>query len=203
MKRYFRSILVGIAALSLMAGLAVANVRFEYPDDFNGPPIYATAAYEPDQEWTPIVFYRSPDCIPSEPGEEANLLEIDFDAWFCPFLMDGFVIFSDAGPIHEEIHGADTPIWFVTTDDFETINGDGVVTVPELEGLPSLLKATTTRFLETAHFVGSAQVPFAEVQMEGTLDDGGTFTIHLAEAWLPPDGEHMIFRYDINVEIEE
>jgi hypothetical protein len=199
MKRYLSLIALAAAAIGVTAGMALANERLEYPDDFNGPPIYATVAYEPDQEWTPIVFYRHPDCIP----DNANLLELNFAAWACPFLMDGFVIFSDAGPIHETIHGAGTPIWFVTTADLETINGDGVVTVPELEGLPSLVKGTTTRFLETAHFIGSAQVPFAEVQTEGTLDDGGTFSIHLSEAWLPPAGEHVIFNYEINVEIEE
>jgi hypothetical protein len=43
-------------------------------------------------------------------------------------------------------------------------------------------------------------VPFAELQSLGVLDDGGSFSIHLSEAWLPPDGEHKIFHFEIIVE---
>jgi hypothetical protein len=58
----------------------------------------------------------------------------------------------------------------------------------------------TTRYVETVHFIGGQAVPFAEVQSTGVLDDGGTFSLHLTEAWLPPDGEHVVIQYQVNFE---
>lgn len=203
MKRYLLSGAIVAAAMGsvCISGSVGAADRLAYPEDINGPPLYASPFYEPDQAWTPIIFWRPVGCIPAD----ANLFGINFNAWSCPFLMDGFVIFSGGAPIHEKIHGSGTPIWFVPTADFEeslTFDefGNPVITVAALESIESALKGTSLLYLETAHFFGGAKVPFAEVQTWGLLDDdGGTFTIHLAEAWLPPDGEHNIFHYEITI----
>jgi hypothetical protein len=133
---------------------------------------------------------------------DANLLGVDFDAQDIPFLMNGFFVFGDnnfAAPTQQEVHGELTPVWFVDTEAYEDIAMDGDVTVPELESLHPVL-GLTEQYYETVHFGPGEAIPFAEVQSNGILEDGGTWSLHLTEAWLPPDYEHVIIHYDLEIE---
>jgi hypothetical protein len=197
MKRYMLSTILVVAtvSLALTPGSALAVERLTYPDEFPGPPYYATPLYVEGEPVTPIIFYHDPESIP----EDSNLLGLDFRALDGGLLMDGFVIFGDYGPIRHQLHGSETPVWFVSTTEFEGIAADGVVTMPEVESL-SPLKGMTTLHMETIHFIGGSQVPFAEAQTFGFLDDGSSFSIHLTEAWLPPDYEHAIIHYELKIE---
>jgi len=198
MPRSRLSTLILVAGMTL-AGLsssAVAGLRLDYPDQFPGPPYYATVAYIEGEPITPVVFYHDPAAIPAD----SNLLGLDPRAWSDPLLMDGFLVFADQNftvPTHQELHGSATPIWFVETAALEAIAADGVVTLAELEGL-NPVKGITTRYVETVHFIGGTAVPFAEVQSTGVLEDGSTYSMHLTEAWLPPDDEHVIIHYELN-----
>lgn len=190
---------VCIAVLAVIASAtAFAGARIEYNEVFNGPPYYATPLYVEGEPVTPVIFYRNPDDIP----DDANLLAVDFNAQSIPFLMDGFIVFGDnnfVAPTHQEVHGEFTPVWFVDTAAYEAIAADGDVTMPELEGLAPVL-GLTEQYYETVHFGPGEAVPFAEVQANGILEGGHTWTLHLTEAWLPPSYEHVIIHYEFEIE---
>jgi hypothetical protein len=173
---------------------AAAEVRlpygsfFDVPDVHPGPPIYwrpmpevLSAPVPGDQEWVAQIFYRPPEC-----AGEFNLLNF-FDvpgAWFCPLLMEGFGVFSDplAPPRQSLLMGDAVPIWFVSTEDYESAIDDGELTVAELHSLPTVQYGMADFYVEVLQPLdGAAVVPKLELLASGQLEDGRDFSIRFIE----------------------
>jgi hypothetical protein len=179
----FVSLVLALALLMSMAlaGTASANVRFT---DEQVPAYARITAGEifHDGEWAVIPLYRPATCIPAE----FNLLDF-FDipgAFFCqPQTVQTASIWKngppgDPAPIHAKSHGLGAvPVWFVTWAELEAAIADGVLTIGELESLPSLLKGTASFFTETLHPGEAANVGMLTFVARGVLDDGRTFQV--------------------------
>src|SRR5687768_9747675 len=115
-----------------------------YPGDSPGPPYYALfgLGFTPnDAGWVGIVFVRSPACVP--PG--FNLLDWlnPPAAWGCALTVEGTAWWHDppvppAFQFRARGTGA-VPVYFVTLAELQAAIADDVVTIGELQGLPSLL----------------------------------------------------------------
>ncbi len=132
-------------------------------------------------EWAVIIFYRPPECVP----DDFNLLDFfSADAPDCaPLTMDGFKIQS-GGPapstIQIQLNGLGAvPVWFVAWSEFQTAVTDGVVTMGELEALPSLLVGSASFYRETQNpgRVGQKS-PMSNYTAKGLLEDGRSFNVH-------------------------
>src|SRR5262245_53037929 len=169
--------------------------RLEFSEAF-GPPSY-TAATGPnlfpdgtffavqDDEWAAIAFYRPPSSVPAE----FNLLDtIDFAALDQPLSVDGFAVFKDladpAPKVAQARGNGAVPIWFVSTAELQAATADGILTIGELSALPSLRTGTATRYYEQNHIVGIHPVSHLTIMAQGTLDDGGSFSLHGVEVGL-------------------
>ena len=189
------NLLAGLT-LACLSQSAFAGFRLEYHKDINSPPFFATPLYVDGEPMTPVVFYHSLSVIP----DDYNFLGLDPRAFGFETLMNGFIVFADQNfevPTHQELHGEGTPIWFVDTALFEAAAADGFIDLAELESL-NPEKGTTTSYFETVHFLGGEATPFANGVSTGVLDNGGTYSMHITEAWLPPSGEHVIIRYELS-----
>lgn len=144
---------IGLAssrAADLSPAAAQAVVRAEGGD----VPYYArTDGIPHNDEWAVVLFYRPAECIPAG----FNLLDF-FDipgAFFCgPPTTAGWAIWDngpgiDPAPIKTHLQGLGAvPVWLASWPEVEATIADGVLTVPELEGLPSLLKGSASFFTE-------------------------------------------------------
>ena len=180
----FRRALVVLAIVGLLlvvAPGAYAKIRTEGGGDV---PFYARIergeAYHTD-EWAAIVFYRSPECVP----DDFNLLDFyDFGASDCkPPTTDGFIIWSGepwiSAPIQMQLHGLGAvPVWFVSWPELQGAIEDDSLTVPELEGMPSLMIGSASFYKETLHPTGGAQVPMINFVAGGSLEGGQSFRVH-------------------------
>ena len=54
-----------------------------------------------------------------------------------------------------------------------------MLTLPELEALPSLRKGSASFFQETLHPAGGARVDVKNIVARGTLEDGTLFQVHV------------------------
>ena len=180
----FRRALVVLAIVGLLlvvAPGAYAKIRTEGGGDV---PFYARIqhgeAYHTD-EWAAIVFYRPPECVP----DDFNLLDFyDFGASDCkPPTTDGFIIWSGepwiSAPIQMQLHGLGAvPVWFVSWPELQGAIADDSLTVPELEGMPSLMIGSASFYKETLHPTGGAQVPMINFVADGSLEGGQSFRVH-------------------------
>lgn len=134
----------------------------------------------PGEEWTVVFFYRPPECIPESFNLTRFLHEAVGDeegAVACgPPTVDGYQIWSgEPGPeeqlISDELTSDRMPVWVYATPQFEEIMADGTVTIGELEAADHR-EGVATDFQEVTRvdFNGGS------TSMEGTLDDGTTFT---------------------------
>lgn len=180
-----------------LPGMATGAVRTEFPSETPGPPYYARV--EPaetftmdivphDEEWGAVVFYRSPVCVP----ENFNLMEV-FDvpaAFGCSLTVDGFERWRNGPPpednapmfVKSDGLGA-TPVWFASWPDIEAAVADGVLTIEELEALPSLRMGTALVYRESLFpeagpgGIGGAEDPKISIRAFGLLDDGRSFEL--------------------------
>jgi hypothetical protein len=176
-----RTVLLAMAVLAMvLTSVAQAGER----EDAAEWPIYARPLGS-SGEWSAIPFYRPPGCVPYD----FNLLAM-FDVprvFECvPNTTEGFAVWKngpgiDAAPMHGEFHGLGAvPVWFVRTDEFVgAIYDDYVLTVPELESLPSLRKGTATHYHETLNPIYGHLRPTNRIQAHGTLDDGRRFWLQM------------------------
>jgi len=161
-----------VAALG-SAGIALANVRVE----ITSTPYYARIAQNEiyhDGVWAAIAFYHDPACVPSG----FNLLEFfDPAAVDCESFLAGFCILGDAwAPIQAVLNNtAPLPIWFVPWTELQAAIDDGVLTIDELAGLPSLAIGYATSFKETLHPFESAEQTMISIVASGLLEDGRGF----------------------------
>ncbi len=135
-------------------------------------------------EWTAIIFYRPTSCVPPD----FNLLQFfDFEnAGNCgPITTDGFAILGNTpnpfgAPMQLKLKGLGAvPIWFVRTDELGAAAADGVLTIGELAGLPSLVVGTAASYSEVLHPVEGAKVGKLTVVASGTLTDGRAFQLQV------------------------
>jgi hypothetical protein len=180
----FVSVVLSLALLMSMAIAAPASANVRFADD--QIPAYARISAGEvvhDGEWAVIAFYRPPTCVPAD----FNLLDFFHvpDAFFCqPQTVQTATIWKDGppndpAPIHAKSRGLGAvPMWFVSWPELEAAMGDGVLTIGELESLPSLLKGTASFFTETLHPSEAANVGLLMIVARGVLEDGRSFRVH-------------------------
>jgi hypothetical protein len=185
------AILMALVFSMLMAGVvgvADAAVRETVPEEGPGPPYYARlerTGVPHTEEWAAIVFYRDPECV----REDFNLL--DFfdvpDAFGCRLTVEGFQIWKngpppvDPAPIHGKWRGLGAvPVWLVSWPELETAIADDKLTMPELEGLPSLQKGSASLYQETLHPLQMHPVGKMQIVALGDLPDGSSFQVQVS-----------------------
>lgn len=143
-----------------------------------------------DGEWTVIVFYRSPDCIPADfnlnlffhfPGTDGP------GAFACAPPTTTSIEYwandpqTDPAPLIAEMTGrGDVPVWFIAQAEIETAMSDGVVTIGELAASPSLLKGRAANYTELLHPGQSNPQPLIQFKAEGMLEDGRSFMVDVS-----------------------
>jgi len=143
-----------------------------------------------DNEWTVIVFYRSPDCIPADfnlnqffhfPGDSGP------GAFACAPPTTTSVEYwangpeTDPAPLIAEMTGRGAvPVWFIARAEIEATMADGVVTIDELAESPSLLKGEAASYTELLHPGQSNAQPLIQFKAEGTLEDGRSFMVDVS-----------------------
>jgi hypothetical protein len=176
---------------------AQAPVIWHFPGDIPGPPYYALLGrgYLPaDGGWVGIVFTRAPECVPSG----FNLLD-QFDiprAFGCALTIEGEAWRrnpSDLIPfqIHARGTGA-VPIYFVAEAELQTAIADDVLTIGELQSLPSLLIGSAS-FLESVvhNSTQAANHGHETLVAHGQLEDQRSFQFRWNEKFFPETGEHV------------
>ena len=191
------------ANLSLNAG---GPTILHYPSETPGPPYYALFGYgftPNDAGWVGIVFVRSPACVP--PG--FNLLDWlnPPTAWGCALTVEGQAWWHDpAVPPAFQLRGRGTgavPVYFVTLAELQAAIADNVLTMGELQGLPSLLVGSATFLEHVAHNTNQPTNHGHETLVSrGTLADGRTFEFRYNEKFLPETGEHVFPNVKIDFE---
>lgn len=143
-----------------------------------------------DGDWTVIVFYRSPDCIPADfnlnqffdfPGNDGP------GAFACAPPTTTSVEYwangpqTDPAPLIAEMTGRGAvPVWFIAQVEVEAAMTDGVVTIGELAESPSLLKGEATTYTELLHPGQSNPQSLIQFKAEGTLEDGRSFMVDVS-----------------------
>ncbi|NWG08640.1 MAG: hypothetical protein HXY35_18330 [Chloroflexi bacterium] len=143
-----------------------------------------------DGEWTVIVFYRSPNCIPAD----FNLNQFfhfpsndDPGAFACAPPTTTSVEYwandpqTDPAPLIAEMTGRGAvPVWFIAQSEIEAAMADGVVTIGELAESPSLLKGEAATYTELLHPGQSNPQPLIQFKAEGALEDGRPFIVDVS-----------------------
>ena len=143
-----------------------------------------------DGEWTVIVFYRSPDCIPADfnlnqffhfPGEN------DPGAFACAPPTTTSVEYwangpeTDPAPLTAEMTGRGAvPVWFIPQADAEQAMEDGVVTIEELAASPSRLAGEAVTYTELLHPSQTNEQSLIQFNAEGALEDGRSFMVDVS-----------------------
>ena len=182
--------LFAVFAILACVGATHANIRLRIPRDID-PPLYMSNVAPfiasdgslfaiQDGESAAIAFIRPIDQIPTD----VNLLEADFGAFGKPMTVDGFAIFKapeDRVPLITEANGLGAvPVWFVAWTELQAASADHILTLAELEAMPSLLKGTAGLFKEQNHFT-SHQVSHLTAVARGDLEDGRSFYLRAVE----------------------
>lgn len=143
-----------------------------------------------DGEQIVIVFYRSPDCVPPDfnmnqffhfPGDEGP------GAFACtPTTTTAVETWAndpetDPAPLESQMTGRGAvPIWFFSDSDIASAMDDGVVTIGELQELPSRRVGTASTYEELLHPSQSNEQSLVQIQASGTLEDGDDFTVDIS-----------------------
>jgi hypothetical protein len=154
-----------------------------------------------DGEWTVIVFYRSPDCIPADfnlnqffhfPGNDGP------GAFACTPPTTTSIEYwandpqTDPAPLVSEMTGRGAvPVWFIAQAEIEAALADGVVTIGELAESPSLLKGEAATYTELLHPGQSNPQPLIQFKAEGSLGDGRSFMVDVSYG-VPDVEDHTI-----------
>ncbi|MEA3403758.1 MAG: hypothetical protein U9R79_21160 [Armatimonadota bacterium] len=180
-----------LVALLLLTSIGVGQAaeRLTVPDEQSLPYYARILKYVGYTDTWAIVFYRPSECVPADfnlygPGGVTFDFEINDED--CPVLVEGYAIRDPEAPPGtpplkqhlEEADGEAVSIWFVDgAEAREALEEQGVLTVPELEGMESLRIGLADSFLEDLHPVGGATVPFLDLNASGTLEDGTSFSM--------------------------
>lgn len=204
MKGRLLKLLAVLILLLVMAPAVLAAVRI---DSDGQVPFYARTARGDsidDGETAVIIFYRPPSCIPAQ----FNLLDFfDFPgaagpgAFGCnPPTTDSIEFWRngpdvDFAPVSAKLRGLGAvPMWFVSLAEIEAARADDVMTIGELEALPSLRKGSATYYREILRPSGSpSQRPNGiRVSARGEMEDGSDFRVLVA---LIGDMNRVRFRF--------
>lgn len=212
---------IGIAALTVAiaasgpVGAQGGPIIQTFPSPgVQGPPFYANfaAGFMPnDGRRVGIAFYRDPACIPitfnllvqfNPPAAFGCTLTVEGKRWWWNPATDPFpfqIRFSGLGTV---------PIYFVDAEELAGAVGDGVLTIPELEALPSLLIGIADDFHQVIHNANQAQGALVQGNGKGheELDATGTilgsdlrFFFHYVEEFNPSTGIHTFRGARINI----
>jgi hypothetical protein len=183
-------------------------VRTAIPEENGGPPFYSSIQQVagPESLFIPhtdelaaIPFVRHPSCVP----HSFNLLDLmDLTEAFpggpprfvlCDLTVSGFAIWEngppplDPGPTFSQLIGLGAvPVWFASWSELQAALADGVLTIPELAGLETLLIGSADFYKETTQ-PGTRKGPGQgkiEINARGRLDDGRRFTVQVREMGL-------------------
>lgn len=160
-----------------------------------------------DDGWVAIVFKRSPECVPAD----FNLLaRLDFSLFApggpeCPMVVSGVQLFGNPSdpmmgvpPRQEHYTGSAVPIWFAPMAVFEAATADGDLKIGELGALSGLVKGVASVFNQSirnsdAATQGSGRRPGSSSTVaRGTLEDGRSFHLHVAEKFQPGAGNTIL-----------
>lgn len=152
-----------------------------------------------DGEWTVVVFYRPPGCIPADfnlnqffhfPGENSP------GAFACaPPTTTSIETWAngpetDPAPLVSKMTGRGAvPVWFFAQADMEMAMEDGTVTIAELQGLPSRLAGEADTYAELLHPSQSNSQSLIQFNAEGALEDGRTFLVDVSYG-APDEEDH-------------
>ena len=141
-------------------------------------------------EWTVIVFYRSPECIPADfnlnqffhfPGEAGP------GAFACAPPTTTSIEYwangpeTDPAPLISEMTGRGAvPVWFIAQTDVEQVMEDGVVTIGELAASPSRLMGEAETYTELLHPSQSNKQALIQFNAGGALADGRSFSVDVS-----------------------
>lgn len=154
--------------------------RAEPPQDVGG------FGYHTDA-WAAIVFYRDPECVPTD----FNLLSFfDFDfgrVFSCTSLVDGFSLHVEPNgvtpPKQSNLSGNAVAIWFVPWDnEFQEAVDAGTLTITQLENMDGLRKGVATQFREILNSVENHPVPKINIAARGYIlpeSGGGSFVYNV------------------------
>lgn len=179
-----------LVAAAALCGAANAEVRLEIPRETFGPPFYARLefpAVDPaivphNGEWAAVVLYRRTDCIPAD----FNLLAV-FDApraFGCPLNdITGYEVWAtapgaDPAPAYSRLIGrSGVPVLFVRHSEFLGAIADGVLTFPELRGLPSARIGIAEQYNELLRPSQSNASPLLHITAQGRFEDRRGFRL--------------------------
>ena len=198
-----RTLLGALAASVLMTGNALAQempplphlalARLDVPVESPGLPYYTRLSRSGDgwvvpanAEWSAIVIYRDPDCIPTS-FDLGNGIDLPGPQGPGPFgckpFFEGFDLrFSTLDPtlppdyifMRNSTH--DFPIWFVATQELQPLLDRGFIFIDEIEALPSRVAGRAWQWEE--QIVPFGFNPQASIRMtaRGSLETGGQFS---------------------------
>jgi len=176
-----------------------------YPGESAGPPYYALlgSGFAPtDDGWVGIVFIRAPECVPAgfnlltqfdRPAALGCTLTVEGDAWFhVPPVPPPF-------QVHERGMGA-VPVYFVRSTELQAAIADDVLTIGELQALPSLLIGYASFLEHVEHNTSDQNFGHETLVAHGALEDGRTFQFRYNEKFLPGTDEHVFPNVKIRFE---
>jgi hypothetical protein len=192
--------------LACAAHSVSANDRVTFPagvSEDGGFPGYAQLGYDPliqavfiinDGEWAAIPFYRDPACVPAD----FNLVvQVDVPRAFgCVSTVEGYLIFPTSPDVtafhfHAQgpVEGFPLPtVYFVKYAELLAAIEDGVLSIGELQALPSVKTGRATFFQDNSGATiadESYQHFHANFRAEGILEGDpnySTFLMHLSAA---------------------
>jgi len=176
-----------------------------YPGDIPGPAYYSTvsAGFVPtDGGWVGIVFWRAPECVRAD----YNMLS-GFDrpaAWGCTLTVEGESWWHDpAVPppymVLERGLGA-VPVYFVALSEYQAAIADGVLTIGELQALPSLLVGYASFLQHETHNTSEQNFGHETLVSYGVLEDGRRFQFRYNEKFFAETNEHVFPNVKITFE---
>ncbi len=172
--------------LGLCAGAFAAERAAVPPDPY--APVWVRPLDDPTANVVVWIFYRAPENVPVA----FNL--IDFFDWSdrngngipdpfdFPLLMQGLEIYRDGLPYKASLRQIDeVPVWFTSFDEtIEVLKTTGTITIEQLRQMTSLAKGSATFYHEELHPEPFRDVPKWDYQATGSLEDGTTFSVHVA-----------------------
>jgi hypothetical protein len=147
-------------------------------------------------DWASIPFYRPPSCIPPD----FNLITlVDFPrAFSCtPPTTKGFEVWKDGAPVPWvwRLYGLGAvPTYFVRWSELQGAMADGVLTIAELQSLPSLLIGSASIYEQTVRNEASGGIVVVQTSSRGRLTDGRTFQVEFAATAGGRQSMHIVFR---------
>lgn len=130
-----------------------------------------------NDEWAVIVFYRPPEWVPAD----FNLLQFYHvpGAFFCtPTTTTGWSMWEngpgiDPAPFRIQLKGLGAvPVWLVDWPEMQTAAQDGVLTMSELQAMPSLVRGTA--FFYNESLIIPRKLTYVA---NGMLEDGRRFHV--------------------------